>query len=107
VPWRSLEIVCVGHRRGFVKRTPRFPRYSDDEMLPFFNEVAAGYCYKQAADRCLYPQEWVLNTIYSDDEVCQHMLELSMVAGALIRAGKQVAPKRYDGLYDLYITQEI
>lgn len=86
-----------------VKRLLRFPRYSDEEMMPFFDEIAKGYCYKQAADRCLYPREWVLNTIYSDDEVFDHMLSLSMQAGARIRAGLQPAPPdRYDGLYESY-----
>ena len=87
-----------------IKRTPRFPIYSDHEMMPFFDEIAKGYCYKQAAARCLYPDEWVLNTIYSDDEVSDHMLSLSMVAGARIRAGEQPAPPdRWDGLYNAYL----
>lgn len=83
-----------------VERTQRFPKYSDEEMVPFFAEIEKGYCYKQAADRCKYERKWVLNTIYSDDETADHMLMLAMRAGARIRAGLQPAPlDRYDGLY--------
>jgi len=86
-----------------VKRIQRHPQYSDEEMMPFFEEISKGYCYKQSADHCLYPREWVLNTLYSDDDVIGHMLELSMVAGALIRAGEQEPPlDRYDKLYNKY-----
>ena len=84
-----------------IKRTQRYPQYSDHELTPFFKEIALGYCYKQAADRCLYPREWILNTLYSDDETYSHMLDLSIQAGALIRSGNHPAPPdRYDGLYD-------
>jgi hypothetical protein len=52
------------------------------------------------------PLDW--STMYSDDDVSGYMLDLSMVAGALIHAGKQVAPKRYDGLLtNFIIPQEI
>jgi hypothetical protein len=87
-----------------IKRTVRRPRYSDHELIPWFEYIAQGYCYKQSADKCLYPQEWILNTIYSDDEVGGHMLDLSMEAGALIRAGRLTPPTdRYDGLWDEYL----
>jgi hypothetical protein len=83
-----------------IKRTQRYPQYSDHELIPFFSEIKKGYCYKQAADKCLYPREWVLNTLHSDDEAMEHMLDLSMQAGALIRAGEQEPPPdRYDNLY--------
>ena len=85
---------------GYITRTPRYPRYSDHELTPFFAEIAKGYGYKQAAARCLYPHEWILNTLYSDDEVFTHVLDLSMVAGAQIRAGERTVPSRWDGLYD-------
>jgi len=86
-----------------IQRTQRFPSYSDRELEPFFAEVAKGYCYKQAAARCLYPAEWVLNTLYSDDDIAVHMLNLSMMARAQIETGKIPAPKRWDGLYDQYL----
>ena len=85
---------------GKIERTQRFPIYSDEELKPWFAEIAAGYCYKQAADRCLYVREWILNTMYSDDDVSGYMLDLSMQAGARIRAGEQEPPNRYDGLYN-------
>jgi len=92
----------LSHPKGNIKRTQRYPQYSDHEMMPFFAEIAKGYCYKQSADHCLYPREWVMNTLYSDDDVFGHMLDLSMVAGARIRAGEQEPPyDRYDGLYDI------
>lgn len=103
---RLLELVTTRYAGASkrVKRTPRFPRYSDHEMMPFFDEMAKGYCYKQAAYNCLYPAEWVLNTIYSDDEVADHMLSLSMVAGAKIKLGEQKPPMdRWDHLYDEYL----
>ena len=37
--------------------------------------------------------------LYSDDETFAHALDLSMVAGALIRAGDLPVPDRWDGLY--------
>jgi hypothetical protein len=87
-----------------IKRTQRHPQYSDHELIPFFSEIEKGYCYKQAADKCLYPREWVLNTLYSDDDTMGHMLDLSMAAGELIRTGLLPAPSdRYDGLYDKYL----
>jgi hypothetical protein len=82
-----------------VRRFQRYPQYSDTELEPFFAEVYAGYCFNQAADRCLYERRFVWNTIYSDDEVMEHALNLSMAAGALIRSGKMPIPDRYDGLY--------
>ena len=94
-----------GNSRFPIKRDQRHPQYSDHELTPFFSAISAGYCVKQAADKCLYPREWILNTIYSDDEVYAHMLDLSMLAGALIRSGEQKPPEdRYDGLYNDYIT---
>ena len=41
----------------------------------------------------------VHNTIYGDDETMAHALDLSMVAGALIRAGQLPIPDRRDKLY--------
>jgi len=82
-----------------IQRTQRFPTYSDEELKPFFAEVSKGYCFNQAADRCLYVREWIWNTIYSDDDVGGYALDLSMVAGELIRRGDLPVPDRYDGLY--------
>ena len=83
-----------------IKRTQRYPQYSDDEMRQFFAEIAKGYCVNQSADHCGYDRETVRNTLYSDDEIYAHVLDLSMVAGARIRAGELQAPARYDKLYD-------
>lgn len=89
--------------RAPIKRTQRHPKYSDHEMMPFFAEISKGYCYKQSAARCLYPAEWVLNTIHSDDDTFTYMLDLSIAAGALIRSGLQAPPPdRWDGLYDQF-----
>jgi hypothetical protein len=82
-----------------IKRTQRYPQYSDHELAPWFAEIAKGFCFEQAAERCKLVWPWVQNTFYSDDEVMAHGLELSMVAGALIRAGKLPIPARHDGLY--------
>lgn len=62
-----------------------------------------GYCFEQSAKRCYLVWDWVRNTIYSDDETMGWALELSMQAGALIRAGKLPVPDRWDGLYDEYL----
>ena len=87
-----------------VKRTQRYPQYSDHELTPFFEEISKGYCYKQSSDNCLYPSDCILNILYSDDETFGYMLDLSMVAGARIRSGEQAPPvDRYDGLYDEFI----
>lgn len=85
--------------RGRVQRVQRYPQYSDDELKPWFAEVAKGYCFWQAAERCGYDRQTILNTIYSDDEVFDHGLSLSMWAGAKIRAGELPVPDRHDGLY--------
>ena len=89
-----------GHGGRKINRTQRHPQYSRQEMRPFFAEVAKGYCRKQAADRCGYPREYVLNTLYSHDDMMDQMLMLAMRAGYRIRAGLQRPPlDRYDGLY--------
>ena len=46
----------------------------------------------------------MLNTLYSDDETIGYAIDLSMVAGALIRRGDLPVPARWDGLYDEYRT---
>jgi len=85
-----------------IARTQRWPQYSDDELVAWFDEVAKGYPFDQAADRVGYVWAWVLNTVYSDDEVYAHALNLSINAGALIRAGKLPIPDRHDKLYGEY-----
>jgi len=67
--------------------------------MPWFAEIAKGYSFEQAAERCNLVWEWVQNTVYSDDDVYANGLELSMVAGALIRAGQLPIPDRRDKLY--------
>ena len=89
---------------GRIQRTQRYPQYSDHELEPWFGYVAQGYCFNQAADKCLYPRKWIWNTIYSDDDVAHYALDLSMAAGARIRAREQKPPAdRYDGLWDEYL----
>lgn len=84
---------------GRIERLQRQPQYSDEELAPWFAEVAKGYPFDQAAERCGYVVEWIMNTVYSDDEVCDHALGLSIEAGAKIRAGELPIPDRHDGLY--------
>jgi hypothetical protein len=86
-----------------IERTQRHPQYSDEELKPFFAEVSAGYCFKQAAYRCGYPWERVNNTLLSDDETMGYCLDLSIAAGGEIRSGHRVAPDRWDGLYDKFL----
>lgn len=93
-----------GRGGGFVKRTQRHPQYLDDDLRPFFAEVSAGYCFKQAAQRACMDWKTLNNTLDSDDESLVHALNLSMVAGAKIRAGLMNVPDRHDGLYDEYRT---
>lgn len=102
----SGDITCLSSDRFFrpstrkIERTQRFPIYSDEEMIPIFEQISKGYCYKQASAICLYPAEWVLNTMYSDDDIGGYLLDLSMVAGSLIRSGLLAPPlDRWDGLY--------
>jgi hypothetical protein len=99
--WKLSNPLC-GIVEQKIKRVQRYPQYSDQEMEPYFIEMSAGYCCKQAAKRCGYPWEWVENTLYSDDDTLGHVLDLSMVAGEKIRNGAQDAPDRWDGLYDEY-----
>lgn len=87
---------------GNIKRTQRYPQYSDEEMEPWFAEIAKGYCYKQATDRVKYDLNMVENTLYSDDETMGHMLDLAMVAAAEIRLGRREVPDRWDGLFDKF-----
>lgn len=82
-----------------VERTQRLPQYSDHELIPWFDEVSAGYDFEQAAERCKLVPKWVENSVYSDDEVYAHALDLSLVASAKIRAGEIPVPDRHDNLY--------
>ena len=86
--------------RGRIERVQRHPQYSDEELKPWFAEVAKGYCFWQAAERCGYDRGTILNTIYSDDEVFDHGLSLSMWAAAKIRMGEMGVPDRWDGLFE-------
>jgi hypothetical protein len=96
-----IGVVCpLGPVDGRIKRTQRLPQYSDEELAPWFAEVAKGYSFEQAAERCKLVWKWVENTVYSDDEVFEHGLNLSMVAGAKIRAGLMSVPDRHDKLYE-------
>ncbi len=99
----NAPVECSDPIFGSVKfpipRLQRHPQYTDEELAPWFAEIAAGYCFEQAAERCKLVWEWVQNSFYSDDEVYAHGLELSMVAGALIRDGKLPVPDRHDKLY--------
>ena len=53
----------------------------------------------QATERAGMDWQTVHSTIYGDDETMAHALDLSMVAGAKIRAGQLPVPDRWDGLY--------
>ena len=86
-------------RAGGVVRTQFYPQYSDDELKPFFKEVSAGYCFKQATERAGMDWQTMHNTLYGDDDTIGYALDLSMVAGANIRAGKLPVPDRHDKLY--------
>jgi hypothetical protein len=82
-----------------IARTQRHPQYSDTELKPFFDEVGRGYCFNQSADRSGLDRKTLWNTLYSDDETLGYALDLSMHAGALIKAGALPIPDRHDGLY--------
>ncbi len=90
-------MVITRHEK--IDRIQRYPQYTDYELMPFFAEVASGYCVKQAAQRSMLVLDWVMNTIYSDDDTCSHVLDLSMVATYRIRAGQMPIPDRWDRLF--------
>lgn len=74
--------------------------YTDLELEPWFAEVEAGFPFNEAAQRANLDWLKLQDTIYQDDEVMDHALKLSMVAGALIRTGQQPVPDRQDKLYE-------
>ncbi len=90
-----------------IPRTQRRPQYSDEELAPWFAEIAKGYSFEQAAERCKLVWDWVRNTFYSDDEVMAYALDLCLQAGALIRAGKLPVPDRHDGLYGVNLEKQL
>lgn len=75
-----------------VRRAHRFPKYSDHELQPFFAEIEKGYCWRQAAERCLYPYEFMLSTLISNKTALERMIELEHAAREAIRSGAMVAP---------------
>jgi len=75
--------------------------YIDSELIIYFEEISKGYCYKQSAENIGYDLDKIERTL-NDYEVRCHLLDLSMVAGAKIRAGELAVPDRHDGLYDKY-----
>ena len=77
----------------------RYPQYADEALVPWFNEVAKGYAFEQAASRAMMVWQAVENSIFGDDDIYAHALNLSMIAGAKIRAGELQVPDRWDGLY--------
>lgn len=80
--------------------------YTDEELKPYFDEIAKGYCYKQSAENIGYNLDKLESTL-NDVEVRIHIVDLSMVAGAKIRIGELPVPSRHDGLYDKYNTNII
>jgi hypothetical protein len=100
--WKLSNPLC-GIVERKIERVQRYPQYSDEEMKPYFIELSAGYCCKQSAERCGYAWGTVENTLYSDDDLYGHVLDLSMIAGSKIRTGLQPAPDRWDGLYKDYL----
>ena len=75
--------------------------YTDEELIPYFEEMSKGYCYKQSAENIGFDMEKLERTM-SDLEVRIHIVDLSIAAGAKIRAGNLAVPDRHDGLYDKY-----
>jgi hypothetical protein len=76
-------------------------RYTDKELIPFFELVAKGYCYKQSCDLIGYSRDRMVHTM-NDEDVRYHILCLSSGARLKIEEGKIPVPARYDGLYDEY-----
>jgi len=91
-----------GPQKGWIQRTQRYPQYPDEALKPFFEQVSAGYCFKQATERAGLDWDTLHNTLLSDDESIAHSLDLCMVAGALIRRGDLPVPDRWDKLYEEY-----
>ena len=76
--------------------------YKDDELIEFFEYVAMGYCWKQSTDKAGLDRVKMDKTLWRDYDVKAHMLDLSIMAGGLIRQGKLPVPDREDGYYDEY-----
>jgi hypothetical protein len=86
---------------GSIKRTRRREvLYTDEEIIPWFVQVAKGYPFKEAAERAGLDPDKMEDTYYSDDDIVGHGLDLSVYAGARIREGTMSVPNRKDGLYD-------
>lgn len=73
--------------------------YTDEELKPYFAEVAKGYPVKQAAYNAGLDFS---SKTFDDYEVRCHSLDLSCAAGALIKLGRLPVPDRWDGLFDEY-----
>jgi hypothetical protein len=100
--WKNLVPTPVTTRRGDVKRTLREPRYTDEQLKPFFDEVFMGYPFQEATERLGMDWKTMHNTLYSDDDIMGYALDLSIAAGALIRRGDKPVPDRKDKLYEEY-----
>lgn len=84
-----------------IVREQRYPQCTDDEMTKVFESISLGYCWEQAAARVGLCTVTLDNTLCSDDLTLGRLIDLSMIAGANIRAGTQPPPHdRWDGLYD-------
>jgi len=75
--------------------------YTDEELELLFIEVSKGYPVDQAVVNVGCGLERLERT-FDDLEVRTHVVYLSCVAGALIRAGKLPVPNRWDSLFDKY-----
>lgn len=72
--------------------------YTDDELIPFFELVGKGFCYRQSCDILEYEHkkmEWTME----DLDIRIHIVNLSLRARKRIENGVIRVPERYDGLY--------
>jgi hypothetical protein len=77
-------------------------KYTDEELQPWFDALAAGYPFDEAGERQGMDRQKLRHTYFSDWQVGKHALNLSMIAGHKIRHGMIPVPDRADGLYEAY-----
>ena len=76
--------------------------YTDAELMPWFDKVKEGFPFEEACNLLGYEWKRMDRTIYSDNDVMDWALHLSMEAGYKIRRGLLPVPNRADGLYEEY-----
>jgi len=67
----------------------------------FLREIAKGFTYLQATENLGLDRVDVETELDDSDFRCE-VVDVAIVAGANIRAGKLPVPDRYDGLYDKF-----